>query len=818
MDGPDERVIRDLFLRIASLRPEERSEAIDAAGLTVDARKMLEELLDADSRPGSPLDLDEPHEMPEAIGPYRPLRELGRGGMGVVYLARAEDDRLVAIKTLRQDRISPAMRARFAREVESLRRLEHPGVCRLLDASLGAEPYFVMEYIDGPRLSDYVRATRLDLHAKLELIAAIADAVEYAHGQGVVHRDLKPSNVLLAPLEAEPATATALRYRPKVVDFGVARFIDGTAPGTTGITTRGTIVGTIRYMSPEQIDGDPSQIGARADVYSLAVIGYEILVGAMPYEVWDESLTRTAIAILRQPPRPPREIDASLPPALERVLMQALEKEPATRYATMAAFREDLLRVAEGRAPRAQRRRRRRAVSRSSSLVIATLILALVALSMPVARYTTKAWARREINSVCYEIEQADRIRFLPDLTDEQTSDLVEQYQGVYRHLIRIPTQACTPALESYILWRLGELHLFLAESTRSPQEVKKARDSFTDSFRLREAWDLHGVDSTRVIYGSLIKPEQGFAYQQIGKTSRMLAAYDTPVSNLRDALQYNRDVVRQRQAELAHPSSKIVPVIDYPVALAYGYAELGGTLIELGSAVDSVHHVDEAIDCLRLAEKFNPQSGDPEARSAALFARGKAYLIRGDLSNQIGDLDSARICYRSSLGPNMPTARSIYRVHASLARVDRVAARLASSRGERVSLLRRGLAELEEGRRHIEGDDLTLDLRGSFMTEAMLREDLAIATRDPAQLTIADSLLAAAEVDLAKDRLPIHFAELTRERGRLHRIRWQLNGAKSEREEAARLIRASLDLLPADQLPRHGRLAKEELAWLAGE
>jgi tetratricopeptide (TPR) repeat protein/predicted Ser/Thr protein kinase len=275
-------------------------------------------------------------EPPERIGHYRVLREIGSGGMGVVYLAERDDgeyQQTVAIKVIRRGARDPAFAKLFLRERQILANLEHPNVARLIDggSTENGQPYYVMEFVDGVPLAEYCFLHSLTLQQKLELFLAIASAVAYAHRKLVIHRDLKPQNVLVG---ADGA--------PKLLDFGIAKILAEDAAAET--TTSGLLL-TPSHASPEQIAGAPLTVAT--DVYSLGVLLYEMLSGEYPYGEAAGPIGR-AIAVLEQPPRPFRELGVDIPPELEKIVFVALRKEPERRYATVDALNEDIRRYLDG--------------------------------------------------------------------------------------------------------------------------------------------------------------------------------------------------------------------------------------------------------------------------------------------------------------------------------------------------------------------------------------------------------------------------------------------------------------------------------------
>lgn len=217
---------------------------------------------------------------PERLGPYRILQVLGEGGMGVVYEAEqtAPVRRRVALKVVRTGLATHDVIARFEAERQALAVMDHPGIAKVVDAGateLG-QPYFAMELVKGLPLTEYCDARRLSTRQRLELFVAICHAVQHAHQKGVIHRDLKPSNVLVTESDGGPA--------PKIIDFGIAKAIGQQLTEKTLVTRLGQAIGTAAYMSPEQAEASGLDVDTRADIYSLGVMLYELLVGRLPVD------------------------------------------------------------------------------------------------------------------------------------------------------------------------------------------------------------------------------------------------------------------------------------------------------------------------------------------------------------------------------------------------------------------------------------------------------------------------------------------------------------------------------------------------------
>ncbi|HEY1184454.1 MAG TPA: serine/threonine-protein kinase [Bryobacteraceae bacterium] len=305
-------------------------------------------LLDSAGAPGAAWRAEAP--APETIGAYRVVKEIGRGGMGVVYLGERADGQYrkqVAIKLITAAHPDAQTGRRFERERQILAQLEHPGIARLLDggATAGGQPYFIMEYVDGLPLLEFCRRGPLGVSERLLLFLQIADAVAYAHRRLIVHRDLKPGNILV--------TAEG---QAKLLDFGLGQIIGGQQPGDE-ITQAGPAPMTPAYASPEQIRGESYTVAG--DVYSLGVILFELLAGRRPYPATTNYLDLARAICDADAPPLADAVDANAPHAaslrrrlrgdLETIVAKALEKDPRRRYPTVDEFAADLRRFQEGR-------------------------------------------------------------------------------------------------------------------------------------------------------------------------------------------------------------------------------------------------------------------------------------------------------------------------------------------------------------------------------------------------------------------------------------------------------------------------------------
>ncbi|MEO5898214.1 MAG: serine/threonine-protein kinase, partial [Vicinamibacterales bacterium] len=285
----------------------------------------------------------------QQIGAYRIVREIGRGGMGTVYLgerADAQFEMRVALKVIKRGMDTDAVLQRFRHERQILAGLEHPNIARLLDGGNTIEglPYFVMEYVDGQPIDEYSRAQRLTIAQRLELFRQVCGAVSYAHQHLVVHRDIKPSNILV--------TADGV---PKLLDFGIAKLLAVGDAEQSMATEPGGLTMTPQYASPEQLQG--ARVTTVSDVYALGVLLYELLAGRRPYDVGGKSPQEVRqIVDGVDPPRASvsaardgeEALARRLRGDLDAIVMTAMRKDPVERYPSVALLADDVRRHIDG--------------------------------------------------------------------------------------------------------------------------------------------------------------------------------------------------------------------------------------------------------------------------------------------------------------------------------------------------------------------------------------------------------------------------------------------------------------------------------------
>lgn len=329
---------RDLLAEVQSLldHHNDQNDTHDDTHLQI-AKKLLGDTQLVGSQTGVE---GSQNSTPDMIGQYRILRQIGEGGMGIVFEAKQENPRRkVALKLLRMGFSSPSMLRRFQREAEMLGRLRHVGIAHIYESGVhttptGAKvPYFAMELIHGVPLTEYARREALDVRNRLSLFTQVCDAVDHAHENGVIHRDLKPCNVLVEP-----------GGQPKVLDFGIARATDSDLRATTLHTSVGQLIGTVSYMSPEQANGQTVELDRRSDVYSLGIMLFELLTDRFPYDIKNRTIPDAVRVIQQSDPMRVSSLDRGLGGDIETIISKALEKERGRRYESAAALAGDIRR------------------------------------------------------------------------------------------------------------------------------------------------------------------------------------------------------------------------------------------------------------------------------------------------------------------------------------------------------------------------------------------------------------------------------------------------------------------------------------------
>ena len=587
--------------------------------------------------------------IPERIDDYRILAKIGEGGMGTVFEAVHETTRRrVALKVVRSDLTSDQVRRRFEREARLLGHLHHPGIAQIHDAGLSDPgdggrplPYLVMELVRGRPLTAHADGRRLDVRQRLALVRRICDAVQHAHDQGIVHRDLKPANILVH----EPPTTTASLSdswaagvgMPKVLDFGIARMLEDGMEASLRTQT-GQLVGTIAYMSPEQLDGHGDDIDGRTDVYALGVMLYELLAHRLPHDLTGLSVP-AAIARLRdEDPAPLGRLDTALTGDVEIIVAKALEKDRTRRYATAAALAADLQRHLDdvpisARAPDAIDRlakfaRRNRGLFQGIVAAVAILVISLVVVSWLALEQSRLRVAAEDARD---DAEQRRRIAaatadFLDDMLSQANLDragnrrdtllfdvLVAAAEGIDE---AFPDD---PASRAAVRRTLGMAFLSQAEADRALYQVESAR---------REIHAAHGAHSREA---ALVENDVGRALEELERFDESEAAYRRSVE-LGRRLGLDAEVVTQ-------------------------------SLHNLASVLERVGRVDEALELHRQSLELSERHHGTASAEAAL-----SHNNLGTLLEYTGDFDTAETHYHRALeirrslydGPHRHIANSL--------------------------------------------------------------------------------------------------------------------------------------------------------------
>ena len=730
----------------------------------------------------------------ELLGPYRVEREIGSGGMGVVYLASRADDVYrgqVAIKLLRAGVHSAALIRRFHGERQILASLDHPSIARLLDGGATADgrPYLVMEYIDGSPIDVYCDARRLSVRRRLELFRKVCAAVHYAHQNLVVHRDLKPSNILIA------AGGT-----PRLLDFGIAKLLD---PERFALTVEATTAGlrpmTPRYASPEQVRGAPI---TTSDVYSLGVLLFELLTGRLPHRVEGlrpQQLERLLAGI--EPPRPssavlgdpgaahgaggeaataeelshrrdtrPAQLRRRLAGDLDHIVTKALRGEPAARYGSVEQLSEDLRRHLEGLPVLARQDafgyqvrtflRRYRWPVAAAGVILALVVSFAAAMASQAAKTARQRdLAERERDRARQQRQRAQQVsEFMVDLfrgVDPWIArgDQVTARQVLERGAEKIERELRDqPEVRASLQAAIGTTYLHLAlydQSARLLESALATREATLGADHPDVADSLNHLASVYRRQGRYDEVESLYR-RSLEIRERALGGDDPGVA---ESLRYLSNLYRDqgRFSEAVEAGGRALEI--YRRALGPGHEEVGATLASLAGAAllqgrpeEGQRLLEEALEILE------------KAHGEVHVATAGGYYNLGNLRLQLGAPADAERHFRRALasfsrlfdGPHPHLAA----VHLGLASVAKASGRLDAERDR----LQQALAIYEStvGEEH----DLaamcrfrlgSLELRQDRLAAAAPLLEGALALRErslgPDHPLTAESLLSVAEL-----------------------------------------------------------------------
>ena len=593
------------------------------------------------------------------VGPYRLIKELGRGGMGVVWLAERADgqhSRQVALKMPLVENLNWLLAARFARERNILASLEHPSIARLYDAGVdqadrNAQPYIAIEYVQGQPISDYVKQKRLKPEATAQLFIRVIEAVAHAHTQLVIHRDIKPSNILV---DAKGA--------PHLLDFGIAKLLDDEDSQSADATQLTRLSGralTLDYASPEQVNN--ASLGTASDVYSLGVVLYELLTGRRPYNPKGSTRRDLEQAILDQDPSKPSDqlLTANTGDSesgksarrmrgdLDTVVLKALRKDPKQRYATAQAFADDLKRYLAyepiAAKPDAGWYRVGRFVRRNRVAVVAAALLG-IAVSVGVATTLHQATLAKK------EARRANTVReFVESIFAPVSEGVIESKQPSLKALLEKSVANLRSNTELGVEERADLLSIFsrLSNKIESRDEAFKLIDEahglaqtklgpnhLSTTLALAERGHVQLTRQNReAAERDLIAAEQQF--RSAGVHGEPLIRLYTTLSSLASQRKSATDALRYAELGLQERLNLYAP--DSP-RVATGYSNYGYGLESVGDYKGAAEAYDKAH-----ATFLKTYDADSFETAISLSQRGNVRAFSGRLRDGLKDLAQAQ-------------------------------------------------------------------------------------------------------------------------------------------------------------------------------
>lgn len=698
LPASDHERVRSAFVRALDLPRSQRPGFVrhvlaDRPDLAEHAELMLADADDPTMEPagdGATQVWEEPLLAKDQLGDYRILGLIGRGGMAVVLHAEhASTGREVALKLLPLGTASKELRERLVRESDVLRTLRHANIARWRDGGElmtpeGPRPFMAMDYVHGRSILEWVRTQRPDTKRRLHVLEQVARAVHFAHEHDVVHRDLKPSNILVDAHD-----------RACVLDFGVAKILGAIDTADASLTQAGQIVGTLRFMSPEQAAGQIDAIGPATDVHALGLMIHEVMTGTPPYPV-PSNVAEALPAIVHAERTRPQVDDPRLGQALEKILDAALAREPSQRLQDASLLADDLAAAREGRAVPRRRGRigryARRARRPVQVAVFVALLLTVVGLLSRDAVMLGLDTHRGSFQDVLTTLSDTG---FLLDSATQDTTAYVAALDDLVVAAATLRANETWPGVEEWrrlVAWREGEICHVLGMIASSPARIEQAQLAWESAVRIDPertgldtvlALDVTARDT--VIVREVKNLEPSMMMRQIATVHSILARRHGDASSHGE---HAREWHQRALSEIAR--ERLGPGVDWrDLQPSHGDAEQGHLRSEL--AADLVHlaalqgRVDcaqEAIAHLRNIEDFAMLESDSLARAAARYLRGRARLIEAVIDTSAAPLDRAEHWFRRSLEdrPFADRPRAHVRSQIALVQVDRMRTRFSST------------------------------------------------------------------------------------------------------------------------------------------